>query len=322
MAFFDLPVDQLRAYRPERREPPDLDAFWRDTLAEARQHDLGLRLEAADVGLRTVDSFDLTYAGYGGQPIKAWLNVPRQRQGALPCIVEYIGYGGGRGFPLDWLIWSSAGYAHLIMDTRGQGSAWLKGDTPDLAPDGSSPQFPGFMTRGILDPRTYYYRRVFTDAARAVEAAQTLAMVDPDRVAVTGTSQGGGITIAAAGLCPQVKAAMPEVPFLCAYQRATEISDAHPYSEISQYLRCHRDQVELVFDVLAYFDGVNLAARSQAQALFTVGLMDQICPPSTVYAAYNHWGGPKQIREYRYMQHDSGSFQKIEQLRFMRELWG
>ncbi len=58
----------------------------------------------------------------GGQPIKAWLIIPRQRSGTVLCVVEYIGYGGRRGFHFDWLLWSSAGYAHLIMAMRGQGS--------------------------------------------------------------------------------------------------------------------------------------------------------------------------------------------------------
>ena len=30
------------------------------------------------------------------------------------------------------------------------------------------------MTRGIDDPANYYYRRVFTDAVRAVDAVRTL----------------------------------------------------------------------------------------------------------------------------------------------------
>jgi hypothetical protein len=73
-----------------------------------------------DVRLRTIDAFDVTYSGYGGQRIKGWLLVPRQRQ-PLPAVVTYIGYGGGRGFPTDWLLWPSAGYAQLVMDTRGPG---------------------------------------------------------------------------------------------------------------------------------------------------------------------------------------------------------
>ncbi|HNP70738.1 MAG TPA: acetylxylan esterase, partial [Kouleothrix sp.] len=176
MAFFDLSLDQLRTYLPPRDEPADFDAFWRDTLAETERWPLDARFEPFECGLRTVEVFDVTFNGYGGQPIKGWFLLPRQREGALPCVVEYIGYGGGRGFPTDWLVWSGAGYAHLIMDTRGQGSAWLKGDTPDPEVDGGNPQHPGFMTRGILKPSTYYYRRVFADAARAVAAARAHPM--------------------------------------------------------------------------------------------------------------------------------------------------
>ena len=47
---------------------------------------------------------------------------PHAVTGALACVVEFIGYGGGRGLPHEWLDWSAAGYAHLVMDTRGQGS--------------------------------------------------------------------------------------------------------------------------------------------------------------------------------------------------------
>ncbi len=82
---------------------------------------------------------------------------------------------------------------------------------------------------------------------------------------------------------------MPDVPFLCHYRRATEIMDTFPYNEIGNYCKTHRDKVETVFRTLSYFDGVNFAARAKAQALFSVGLMDMVCPPSTVYAAYNHY---------------------------------
>jgi cephalosporin-C deacetylase len=320
--IFDLPLDELRTYLPPREEPPDLDEFWQETLAEARDLPLDAVFEAVDYGLQTVEAFDVTFGGYGGQPVKGWLLLPRRSQGPLPCVVEYIGYGGGRGFPLDWLVWSSAGFAHLVMDTRGQGSTWRQGDTPDPDVAGATPQYPGYMTRGILDPRTYYYRRVFVDGVRAVEAACAHPRVDATRIAATGGSQGGGITLAVGALEPRVSAIMPDVPFLCHYRRAVEITDAAPYSEIVGYCKIHRDKADTVFRTLAYFDGVHFAARSRARALFSVALMDEICPPSTVFAAYNHYAGEKDLRIYPYNDHEGGdTYQTVEKLRFLTRLW-
>jgi len=208
------------------------------------------------------------------------------------------------------------------MDTRGQGSAWSHGDTPDLEVAGGNPQYPGFMTRGILRPETYYYRRVFTDACRAIEAAQVFEDVDPARVAVTGASQGGGIAIAAAALSPAVKVAMPDVPFLCQFRRAATLTDVNPYLELQRYLMAHRDQVDQVFATLSYFDGMNFAARAQAKALFSVALMDDVCLPSTVFAAYNHWAGEKAIRMYAFNRHEGGGeHQAVEKIRFLRAIW-
>ncbi len=321
MAFYDLPLDQLKQYKPVREEPADFDAFWAATLAEARAQPLAAHFEPVDFKLQTLDCFDVTFAGYGGQPIKGWLMLPRQRSGRLACVVEYIGYGGGRGLPFNWLAWGSAGFAHLVMDTRGQGTTWLAGDTPD-AQSAATPHYPGFMTDGILDPQTYYYRRVFTDAVRAVEAARSHPAIDGSRVAVTGGSQGGGIALAAAGLEPAAAVVMPNVPFLCHYRRATEITDEYPYREIAGYCKIHRDKVATVFKTLAYFDGVNFAGRCKAQALFSVGLMDTICPPSTVFAAYNHFAGPKDIRVWTYNNHEGGEeLQLWEQVKFLTGLW-
>jgi cephalosporin-C deacetylase len=320
--FFDMPLEQLRMYLPPREEPPDFDTFWQQTLAETRGFPVNAVFEPVDYGLRTVETFDVTFNGYGGQPIKGWLLLPRQRKAPLPCLVEYIGYGGGRGFPYDWLVWSSAGYAHLVMDTRGQGSAWQQGHTPDPEPDGSNPHYPGFMTRGILDPHTYYYRRVLADAARAVDTARSHPDVDAERIAVTGHSQGGGIAVAIGGLEPGVSVIMPDAPFLCHYRHATEITDAMPYYEITRYCQVHRDKVDTVFETLSYFDGVNFSARSSARALFSVALMDQTCPPSTVFAAYNHFAGPKDIRVYQYNDHDAGgSYQTGEKVKLLTEIW-
>ena len=324
MAFFDLSLDLLKTYLPDREEPADFDAFWESTLAEARAFPFNATFEKVDYGLVAQETFDVTFAGFGGQSIKGWFILPAkaQRRGKLPCVVEFIGYGGGRQFGFDWLLWASAGYAHFVMDTRGQGSTWSAGDTPDLYAEGGNAHYPGSMTKGILDPKHYYYRRVFTDAVRAIDAARTHPEIDASQTAVTGGSQGGGITIAAAGLVPDVIAAMPDVPFLCHYRRATEIEDSYPYKEIAEFCHVHRDKVDTVFNTLSYFDGVNFAVRAKAKTLFSVGLMDKVCPPSTVYAAYNHWAGEKDIKVYPYNGHEGGqSYQTLEKIKFLKSIW-
>ena len=79
--------------------------------------------------------------------------------------------------------------------------------------------------------------------------------------------------------------------------------------------------MDVVFRTLSYFDGLNFAARAKAPALFAVGLMDDICPPSTVYAAYNHYAGEKDIRVWRYNEHDGGgTFQVVDEIKFLSAL--
>ncbi len=320
--IFDLPLEELQNYLPARTEPNDFDDFWSKTLADAHRYPLEAVFEPLKTALKLIEVYDLTFRGFGGQPIKGWFMLPRDHAGPLPCLVEFIGYGGGRGNPLDWLMWPNIGYALLVMDVRGQGSSWRTGDTPDFEVEPGNPQYPGFMTRGILHPETYYYRRVFTDAVRAVEAARTHPAVDARHIAVTGGSQGGGITLAAAGLIPDLSAALPDVPFLCHFRRATEIVDTYPYQELSNYCQLHRDKIETVFDTLSYFDGMNFAARAKTPALFSVGLMDKTCPPSTVFGAYNHYAGTKQIKIWPYNYHEGGeTFQSLEKINFLAQLW-
>ena len=326
MSFFDLPLDQLRSYAPTIEAPEDFNAFWAKTVNAAADMAAPVSLQQVDSGLRTVETYDVTFSGFNGEPIRAWLHLPTVRQEPLGCVVQYIGYNGGRGLPHQWTLWASAGYAHFVMDTRGQGTGTCPGATPD--PHGSGPASAGFLTRGIDSPTNYFYRRVFTDAVRALETATALPQVDAGRVVALGGSQGGGITLAVAGLsgmglAPQLAGAAPDVPFLCHFRRAAELCDTDPYVEITRYLSSHRDKVESVFATLSYFDGVTMAAHATAPGLFSVGLMDTTCPPSTVFAAYNAYRGEKKMLEYPFNNHEGGGvFQEVAAMSWVRELLG
>jgi cephalosporin-C deacetylase len=316
--FTDLPETELRGYRGTVTEPEGFAVFWETTLAQSRAAGGTAEITPVETGLAVIDVFDVVFPGFGGEPIRAWLRLPRGVSGPLPAVVQYVGYGGGRGHALENLLWASAGFAHLHMDTRGQGSGWSRGATPDSGAAG--PQIPGMMTRGIESPETYYYRRLFTDAVRAVDAARALPMVDPERIAVIGDSQGGGTALAVAGLVPDLAAVVAHVPFLCDFPRAITITGTRPFKEIAEYLAIHRDREEPVLRTLSHFDGTVFAARAQAPARFSVALMDEIVPPSTVYAAYNAYTGPKQLDVWRYNGHEAGGpDDAAAALRFLRD---
>ncbi|GAA2001603.1 acetylxylan esterase [Microbacterium ulmi] len=305
MARFDLPPDQLREYRPAVPEPTDFDAFWATTIAESRGLGGAPVRVPLDGPLALVDVFDATFPGFAGDPVRAWLVLPRHRHAPLPAVVEFVGYGRGRGLAHERLHWPVAGFAQLIVDTRGQGSTWgTGGSTPD--PHGAGPATPGFLTRGIEDPAGYYYRRVFTDAVRAVDAVRSFPEIDPTRVAVTGNSQGGLIAIAAAGLSDGLAGALPTAPILCDVRRVIGLTNDDPHGEITRYLAVHRGSDARVFETLSYFDGVNFAKRATAPSLFGTGHMDTIAPPSGVYAALNHWGAEHDIVDYPWNHHEGG----------------
>src|SRR5262245_60350615 len=193
MPLLDLPLTELREYRSSVAAPADLDEYWAVALESARSRagePVVERYEAAAYG--ALEAFDVTFGGANGDPVRAWYLRPVAAGDApLACRVTFIGYGGGRDLPAAHALYPACGYAAFVMDTRAQGGTWAAGDTPDAGAGASGPEHPGVMSRGITTPETYYYRRLYVDAVRAVETAASLAGVDPGRVAVAGTSQGG-----------------------------------------------------------------------------------------------------------------------------------
>ena len=324
---FDMPLDQLERYAPEVCEPGDFDEFWRSTLDEAAAHPVLIDVRREPTDLRLVDTWDVTFAGFGGHPIRAWYTRPAGVDTPLPAVVEYAGYGRGRGLPHERLTWVTAGYAHLLMDTRGQGGQYgTGGDTPD--PHSNPLGGPWPATWGITSPHDYHYRRLITDAVRALEAVRELPGVDATRVVAAGNSQGGGVALAVAGLVTDLAALLTTAPFLCDVQRAVEITDAGPYGEIVNYLSVYREAEEAVRHTLSYVDGVTFARRAHAPAHFGVGLRDNVCPPSGAYAAYNQYGAAngranppdREMHAYPFNHHEGGEAVHVRrQLRWLSD---
>jgi cephalosporin-C deacetylase len=320
MPWFDMPLAELRTYRTSTPEPAGLDDWWSDRLADARAVARPPAMTAyMPDAYGPMQVRDVEFSGARGDRIRAWYLRPQGSE-RLPVVVRFIGYGGGRGLPADHALFPAAGYAAFVMDVRGQGGRWTVGATGDLQPGA---ELSTVMTRGIEDPESYYFTRLITDAVRAVETAAELADVDSSRVVVSGGSQGGALALASAALLPgAVSVCHADVPFLCDIRRAVTLTSATPYAEVAQFLGHHVQLEEVALDTLRYVDCALLARRITADCLLSVGLMDEICPTSTVFAAYNEITAPKQIAVYSFGTHDVPSYHQERQLSHLRSWLG
>lgn len=318
MPWYDLPLEQLREYRTQTAEPAGLDNWWARRVADARALAGPLKLTRHDPDLyEPLEVYDAEFSGAGGDRIRGWFLKPAAGRGRTspPVVVQFIGYGGGRGAPSEHMMLPALGYCLLVMDSRGQGGRWTIGATGDAQ---AGPENSQVMTRGITSPEDYYYTRLFTDAVLAVDAASELSGGNP--VAVSGASQGGGLALAAAALrSDAVAVCHADVPFLCDIQRAITLAPRAPYTEIPEFLSQNVDLIPRALDTLRYVDCALLARRITASCLLSAGLMDDICPPSTVFAAYNEITADKDIAVYPFSGHTGPRPHAERRLRHLRE---
>jgi len=314
----DLPLDELRAYRPPLTKEPDFDAFWAETLAAAAQVPLAPALEPTAYPARGVRVYRAFYNGWDGARIAGWYLVPTPRDGPLPALVHYHGYSGWAGEPHNYLAWALQGYAVLAVDVRGQAG---RSNDPTSYPNG---HVRGWMTMGARSPHTYYYRGAYVDCVRALDFLNTRDEVNGQRIGVMGISQGGGLSLAVAALDARPQLAMPEVPYLCHFRRALDMAQTGPYLEFAEYLKHYPEEEDNLFRTLSYFDGMNLAPRIRCPVLMSVGLQDIICPPSTVFATFNHLGSTvKELAVYPYHGHEAVEAHWEDKIRWARRyLWG
>jgi cephalosporin-C deacetylase len=168
----------------------------------------------------------------------------------------------------------------------------------------------GQIIRGLDDcPEKLLFRQIFLDTAQLARIVMALPNVDPARVGATGGSQGGGLTLACASLVPEIKLVAPVFPFLCDYKRVWEMDQAkNAYGELQDFFRRFdptHARADEIFTRLGHIDVQHLAPRIKGRVMMGIGLMDQICPPSTQFAAYNKIKAKKALRVYPDFGHES-----------------
>ena len=290
-----MPKAPADSYQSKVEKPADFDAFWDGVLRQAST--VALEPEMIPDPLRTsedIETFQVFYTSIDNVRVAAWYCRPTRRAPRAPAIMLLPGYQMDPPIPKEW---ARKGYAALSVAPRGK----LRSNRQ------FNPGYPNLLTHNVVDRHTYAYRGFYVDTWRGIDFLLSRPEVDPARIGVTGSSQGGGLTVTTAAMRSEVRAASAGAPYLCGFMDATELTHTYPYEEINDYLRLHPECRREVEDTLAYFDGISFADRITCPIIVNIGLQDNVCPPETGYALFERIAAAdKRLYPYDGHGHDAG----------------
>jgi cephalosporin-C deacetylase len=304
MPCLDKPLHELQEYRGINPRPGDFDAFWDNSLKELDATKPNIELKPVDIlGNANAELFDLTFTGVGGARVYAKYLRPKNAEAKCPAVLQFHGYSASSGDWSDKLNYVNEGFVVAALDCRGQGgrsedNSQVTGNTRE-----------GHLIRGLDGPpEKLVFRQIFLDTAQLARIVMAQPEVDATRVGSLGGSQGGALALVCAALEPRVRRCVSVFPFLSDYKRVWEMDLAKDaYNDLKTYFRRFdplHERAEEVFTKLGYIDIQHLTPRVKADVLMAITLMDNICPPSTQYAAFNKITSKKEAVVFRDFGHE------------------
>jgi cephalosporin-C deacetylase-like acetyl esterase len=273
---------------PTATVPADFDEFWTGQKAELAKVAPAVQLELVAQPNATVETYKISLANINGSRVRGYFSRPKA-PGSYPAILEVPGAGvravasGG--------VTARAARGFLAMEI---GVHDIPVDNPaEYYEKLSAGDLKGYQNFGREDRTTYYFRRVILGCLRSVDYLTSRPEWDKHHMIINGSSQGGALSLATAGLDSRITALAANVPAMSDHTgRAFGRPSGWP-----QLIPVDADGKlnPQITAVSGYYDSVNFARRIRVPAIVGVGLIDTTCPPTTVFSAYNVLQGPRQI---------------------------
>ena len=300
------------AFSPERLQPStvmpsDFCDFWQHAIAQARKTELNPTKRllpercTKDVNVYEV-SFQNMQAGYRTYGI---LSVP-VKEGRYPALLRVPGAGVR---PYGGYIWTaSQGAITLEIGIHGIPVTMEQKVYDDIYNGALS----GYWEYNMDSREKHYYKRVILGCIRAIDYIEQFTPWNGKELGVTGSSQGGFLSLATAGLDKRVTFYAPVHAALCDHTNSLKgVACGWPHyfywrsaDGRSQGENKGRGQ-EKQIEVSRYYDGINFARliTDQQKGWFSFGYNDDVVPPTTAWATYNTVKGPKEISPYQATWH-------------------
>lgn len=283
--------------KPTTVNPADFDQFWQNAISEARHTDLNPTkrllperctkdVNVYEVSFQNVRWGSRTY-GILCEPVKP---------GKYPALLRVPG-AGVRPYGGD-IYTASKGAVTLEIGIHGIPVTMQQSVYDDLGQGALN----GYWEFGMDNRDKSYYKHVVLGCIRALDYIEQYTPWNGKELGVTGSSQGGFLSLATAGLDHRITFYAPVHAALCDHTASLKgVACGWPH-----YFYWNKGKgMEKQIETSRYYDGVNFARRiTNAQTgWFSFGYNDDVVPPTTAWATYNIVKGPKSITPYQQTAH-------------------
>lgn len=305
-------VDPLEI-KPSLPVPDDFDEFWDEQKEKLAAVPINPRLTpvASPNKDASIECFDVQVDCLGSMPVSGYFARPASaKPKSLPAVLWVHG-AGVRSSSLGSAI-SGAKLPALSLDINAHGIP--NGQPDDFYTELAGGKLKDYRYAGRASHHTSYFLGMYLRLIRAMDFLCAQPEWDGKVLIVRGGSQGGGQSIVAAGLDPRVTAFAAGVPAMCDHSGRV-VGRINGWPKLVATGPDGKPDVKIL-TASRYFDAMNFATRTKAQAIVSVGFIDSVCPPTSVYAMYNNLPGKKEIINEPLMGHtilpkDNDAFNKM-----------
>ncbi len=293
-------------------EPADFDAFWKTKKDVLKSTPLKFDLSPlSEEQQKTVagaeyECFTLTIEVpvKGVRPVMGYFVRPKTtKAGGCPAILRLR----AAGVAGSWCIASpkeamnfAKTYGAMVLDINAHGIPNDK--TKDYYEKIENGDLKNYSSIGKNNKDDFYFVGMYLRLLRSIDFLCTQKAWDGRHLIAIGESQGGGQSLAAAGLDSRVSAISAIVPALCALTDPQLAGWPRPLGWNSKQVVMN-DEAREIAKAVAYCDNVFLASRSKAETQIFAGLIDTTCPATGIFATYNNISTKKSIIAYPHKGH-------------------
>ena len=283
---------------PSTVMPDDFSDFWQNAINEARNTPLEpTKRLLPERCTKDVNVYEVSFNNMKwGSRTYGILCVP-VKEGKYPALLRVPG-AGVRPYGGD-IYTASQGAVTLEIGIHGISVTMEQGVYDNL----NNGALSGYWEFGMDNRDKSYYKHVILGCIRALDYIEQYTPWNGKECGVTGSSQGGFLSLATAGLDKRITFYAPVHAALCDHTNSFRgIACGWPH-----YFYGSRESGVSMrkIETSRYYDGVNFARliTDKQEGWFSFGYNDDVVPPTTAWATYNIVTGPKEISPYRATWH-------------------